>query len=91
MDARKSRYSSSTQQESCLMMPPGRLTGPDELQEPGWACACCARARWALAGPSAAIIRARAGADLAIARAICGESGRRTHPLDKLEALTTRS
>ena len=41
-----------------------------------------------LAGPSAAIIRARAGADLAIARAICGESGRRTHPLDKLEALT---
>ena len=31
-----------------------------------------------LAGPSAAIIRARAGADLAIARAICGESGRRT-------------
>ena len=43
-----------------------------------------------LAGPSAAIIRARAGADLAIARAICGESGRRTHPLDKLEALTNK-
>jgi len=33
MDARKSRYSSSTQQESCLMRPPGRLTGPDELQD----------------------------------------------------------
>ena len=45
MDARKSRYSSSTQQESCLMRPPGRLTGPDELQD-GHARVCCARARW---------------------------------------------